>query len=177
MFPTLSICDLSFFLDQHRVLGTHPAFEIGTLMWYIRSPPTQIEVELNLPSLELEVDLAMHPLPPTYKDLTSSADVMLTLYEDGLTMDVRAGENLGRRSLEAAHVVRALERAFFMPTEYSSEEEKVGGRKGKVRMKLAGGSGTGAGWWCFCKTRSRGACFGGRRYSCWMTCEAWVKVG
>jgi hypothetical protein len=104
----------------------------------IRFPPTQIEVELNLHSLELKVDLTMHPLPPAYKDLTSSADVMLALYKDGLTTDVRAGENAGR-SLESAHVVRALERAFSMPTEDLSEEEKVGGRKGKVRMKLGGG--------------------------------------
>ncbi|GAQ83854.1 hypothetical protein KFL_001650060 [Klebsormidium nitens] len=101
-----------------------------------RYPPftAKIEVELDLHSLELEVDLTMQPLPAAYASLTSSADVMVALYEDGLRTDVRSGENSGR-SLESVHVVRSLERAFSVPTGESNREEK----RGKVRMKLAGG--------------------------------------
>jgi hypothetical protein len=126
----------------------------------VHSPPIHIKVELNLHSLELEVDLTMHPLPPAYKDLTSSADVMLALYEDGLTSDVQAGENAGR-SLESAHVVRALEREFSMPREGLSEEEKVGGRKGKVRMKLSGGKWNRCGLVVFLQDAQSWRVFGG----------------
>jgi hypothetical protein len=85
---------------------------------------------------------------------------MLALYEDGLTTNVRAGENAGR-SLESAHVVRALERAFSMPTEGLSDEEKVRGRKGKVRMKLGGGKWNRCGLVVFLQDAQSWRVFGG----------------
>ena len=46
---------------------------------------------------------------------TPSLDVMIAVFENGLSTDVRSGEN-ARRTLKNDHVVRSLERGFSLPT-------------------------------------------------------------
>lgn len=71
---------------------------------------------------QADVEVAISGFPGT--DLEGGADVVLALTEDGLSSDVRRGENAGRR-LEHARVVRSLNRIGVLASDPTSKPVRL----------------------------------------------------
>ncbi len=83
-------------------VGSDPFHAADTIARAARKPKMRVQMQCDGASVLIGVD----GIPPGFRD----AEVLLAITEDGLSSDVRAGENRGRQ-MRHASIVRSLEPA------------------------------------------------------------------